>query len=197
MLTAAIENLLNRNLSSSTRARELCNELRGRQLAIWAAGTPWSVLVESLGSSLKLTRSASDAAEARVYGSPLSLVSLAGPEAEAALRRGDVRIEGDIELAQQYRQLLQLLRPDLEEELSRLIGDSPAHRLFRLADGALAFGRRSAATLTQTTGEYLVHEQRVLVPRAEAEALFREIESTRDAAERLAARLRELESPPT
>jgi ubiquinone biosynthesis protein UbiJ len=196
MLTEMFENMLNRNLAASPAARELCVALRGQRLAIYVEAVGYDVAVESVGDSLKLTRPAPDESAAQVRGTPLSLLALAGPEPDNVIRRGAVHIDGDAEIAQQYQKLLQLLRPDFVEELSRLIGDAPAHRLSRFAQAAAGYGRRVAETAMQNTVDYLAHERRELVPRAEAEALFRDIEQLRDDAARIASRLTELESAP-
>ena len=47
------------------------------------------------------------------------------------VQRGEVRIEGDAEVAQQYRELGLLLRPELEAALSRVLGRSGAHLTMR------------------------------------------------------------------
>jgi ubiquinone biosynthesis protein UbiJ len=190
------ENLLNRNFAASPAARELCAALRGQRLAIYAESAGFSMAVESVGDSLRLTRPAPDESAAQLRGTPLHLLALAGPEPDEVIRRGDVRIDGDAEVAQQYQKLLRLLRPDFVEELSQLIGDAPAHRLSCFAQAAASYGRRVAATAMQNTVEYLAHEKGALVPRAEAEALFRDIEQLRDDAARLASRLTELETAP-
>ena len=39
--------------------------------------------------------------------------------------------DGDAELAQRFQQLGKLLRPDAEEELAALFGDSVAHQMAR------------------------------------------------------------------
>jgi ubiquinone biosynthesis protein UbiJ len=100
-----------------------------------------------------------------------------------------VQVRGEVELLQRYRDLILLLKPDLEEELSRLIGDSPAHRLVALARGALAFGRRGADTTIRNAAEYFAHETGDLVPRAEAEAFLGEVDRLREDTDRAAARL--------
>jgi ubiquinone biosynthesis protein UbiJ len=193
VLTGVIENLLNRNLGASPRARELCAELRERRIAIVMSGTPLRISVESTGDSLRLSRDAAGEFHAEIEGSPVNLVALAGPEPEALLQRGAVRIRGDVELAQRYRELALLLRPDLEEELSRFVGDAPAHQVMRFALGALAFGRRAASTTVLNAAEYFAHERGDLVPRAEAEVFFEGVDRVRDDVERLGARFALLE----
>lgn len=203
MLTQAIENLLNMNLAASPGARARCAALRGTRLRISVAGTPLQWTVESLGDSLRLIREPADArpaddaaagACAEIEGSFVSLLALAGPRPEAQLQRGAVRVGGDAELLQRYRELLRLLGPDVEEALSRLLGDSAAHQAVRLAEGALGFGRRAADTAVRNAAEYLAHERGDLVPRGEADAFFADVDRLREDADRLAARLALLEA---
>jgi len=47
-----------------------------------------------------------------------------------------VRVEGDVQLAAEVNWLVEHVRWDAEEDLSRLIGDAPAHALGRAARGA-------------------------------------------------------------
>jgi ubiquinone biosynthesis protein UbiJ len=55
---------------------------------------------------------------------------------------------------------------------------------------ATAFGRRAATTGMRNVAEYLAHERRDLVPRAEAEDFYRNVERLREDLDRLEARTR-------
>ena len=195
MLTQAIENLLNRNLPRSPRAQELCAMLKGRSVRVESPGLGWRVDCESLGSSLRLTRSADPdrAPDAEISGSLANLAQLAGPQPEEVIQRGAVTIRGDAEVAQRFRELAMLLKPDVEEELSRIIGDTPAHQALRLVSAATGFGRRAMRTGVRNVAEYFAHESRDLVPRAEAEDLYRGVERLREDLDRLDARARLIE----
>jgi ubiquinone biosynthesis accessory factor UbiJ len=196
MLTQAIENLLNRNLPRSPRAQELCSQLSGKRVRIEARGLGWVLIAESLNSSIRLTRdeSAELPPDTDISGSLLNLAALAGTHPEEVIQRGDVTIRGDAEVAQKFRELAMLLRPDVEEELSRLIGDTPAHQALRFVKLAAGFGRRAAQTSVRNVAEYLAHERGDLVPRAEAEDFYRGVERLREDLDRLDARARLLES---
>ncbi len=203
MLTQAIENLLNRNLPRSPRAQELCASMAGKRVRIEASGLGWVLVAECLASSIRLT-SASPArgqdhagaapADAEISGSLMSLAALSGAHPEEVIRRGDVTIRGDAELAQRFRGLAVLLRPDVEEELARLIGDTPAHQALRLVRAVTGFGRRGAATGVRNVAEYLAHERRDLVSRPEAEDFYRSVEKLREDLDRLDARTRLMET---
>ena len=69
------------------------------------------------------------------------------------------------------------------------MGDAPAHHLGRMARTALDFGSRVAQTGVRNVAEYLAHERRDLVPRAEGRQLLDGIDTLRDDVDRLEARL--------
>ena len=187
VLTATIENLLNRGLPRSPRAQQLCAELAGRSVAIEIRGIT-GVIVQSTGGTVKVSRPAGPA-DARISGGPLGLLALAGESGEAVLQRGDVRIEGDAEVAGKFRELGRLLRPDLEEELSLVLGDVPAHQLGRLARAAIGWTRKAGATATRNLAEYLAHEKGELVSRSEANQFLQGVDTLREDVDRLAARI--------
>jgi len=86
-----------------------------------------------------------------------------------------------------------LLKPDVEEELSKLIGDTPAHQALRLAKAVTGFGRRAMNTGVRNVAEYLAHERGDLVPRAEAEDFYRGVERLREDLDRVEARVHLIE----
>jgi ubiquinone biosynthesis protein UbiJ len=187
MLTATIENLLNRGLPRSPRAQQLCAELAGRRIAIEAPAVA-RLLVESTGNCLRITRG-SLPADAEVIGGPLSLLALTAGGAQEPLTSGQIEVRGDAQVAEKFRDLAQLLRPDPEEELSLLIGDAAAHRIGRLTRGALEWTRNAAATLLKDTGEYFSHERGDLVPREEGEQFLRDVDALREDLDRLDTRI--------
>jgi ubiquinone biosynthesis protein UbiJ len=213
MLTATLENVLNRGLPRSPRAQQLCAELAGRSVAIAIVGSSRRILIESTGLSLKLRAVGSGSpafpsdgpiggeplsstpADATISGGPFSLLALSGPAPEAVLQRGAVLIDGDAELAQKFRELALLLRPDLEEELSLVVGDVPAHQLGRFARAAFGWARKAASTTVRNATEYLGHERRDLVPRSEADQFLQGVDRLREDVDRLAARIDLLTRP--
>jgi ubiquinone biosynthesis accessory factor UbiJ len=194
MLTQALENLLNRELPRSPRARELVAELTGRRLAVDVRGFG-RVIVECKGDMVTLRREqdGAEAAEAEIRGGPLALLALTGADAQAAIQRGDVVFAGDTELAQKYRELVMLLRPDLEEELASVLGDTPAHQVSRFARLAGGWSRRAAQTTVRNVAEYLAHEREDLVSRPEADQFLKGVDALREAVDRLEARISQLE----
>jgi ubiquinone biosynthesis accessory factor UbiJ len=187
MLIATLENLLNRGLPRSPRARQLCAALTGRSVALVVPDVA-RLRVASTGETLTVTRDDTPA-DATLRGGLLSLLALAGEAAQAVIQRGDVVISGDSDVAERFRELAQLLRPDPEEELALLIGDVPAHQLGRLARLGASFGTRAAGTTLRNLAEYLAHERGDLVSRNEGEQFLRGVDALREGVDRLQARL--------
>ena len=193
-LFAPLEAAFNRNIANSAAARTACQRLEGKTLAVVVTGAPFDLYLHCSGGRLRATIRHDSAADAKLTGTALSLLTLSGARPESAMRGGAVHIEGDAEVAQAFRDLLAQTRPEFEEELSRVIGDVPAHQIGRFARGVLEFGKRLGDTFTQNLGEYLQEESRDLPSRTEVEEFLHGVDKTRDDTERLEAKLRLLES---
>ena len=191
MLLASIEKILNRSLPRSPRAQALAAALAGRSLAVAVTGTG-PVVISSTGERLRIERGVGQPADASISAGPFSLLALAGGQSQALSRSG-AAISGDSDVAQQFSELLGLLRPEPEEELAQLIGDAPAHHLGRLARLALGLGDRALRTTVNNVAEYLTHERRDLIPKAEGRQLLDGIDALRDDVDRFEARLQHLE----
>jgi ubiquinone biosynthesis accessory factor UbiJ len=190
MLASFIENLLNRGLPRSPRARQLCAELAGRRVAFEVRDVA-EFVVASDGSGLSITRGSGAGADARVSGGLVAMLALAGRSA-SGLRRGELQLSGDAELAERFRELALLLRPDLEEELALAIGDVPAHQIARFARLGLDWCKSAADTTVRNVAEYFAHESGDLVSRSEGRQLLSGIDAVRDDVDRLEARIEAL-----
>jgi ubiquinone biosynthesis accessory factor UbiJ len=187
MLASIIENVLNRGLPRSPRARRLCAELAGRRVAIEIPDVA-EFLVGCDGLALSVAGGSSAGADARVRGGLSALLALAA-RSEGGLRRGDVELSGDAEIAERFHELARLLRPDLEEELALAIGDVPAHQIARFARAAFDWLESAGDTTLRNFAEYLAHESGDLVSRSEGRQLLAGIDAVREDVERLEARI--------
>jgi ubiquinone biosynthesis protein UbiJ len=193
MLTERLQALIDRGVDASPRARELLAQLEGRRMQVVVRHTPWQLTLLAGSGQLRLQRDAGGAADVSLAGTPLNLAALLREDPAAVIRRGDVTLAGDAETGQRFQELVQLLRPDLEAGLARVIGDIPAYGVSSLLRTALAWGEATLTTQGQNLGEYLAHERRLLVPRAEAAQFLEDVDTLRESADRLAARIARLE----
>lgn len=121
-----------------------------------------------------------------------------GPDALLALARGpehftrSLEVDGDPALAAELRLLARHLRWDVEEGLSRVIGDVAAHRLAEGARAFMAWQADAARRLAESAADYAVDETRVLLARPDLERFARAVARLRDSVERLEKRVERL-----
>lgn len=185
--------LINRQLRSKTPARELCAGLEDRVFAVRVTNTSLVMYVIVGPGEIYLTNEYSSAPDATATGSLLSLARLAGPDGDAAIRDGSVEITGDSELALEFQALLRYGRPDLEEELSGVVGDVIAHSIGEFARNTSRWGQEARSTVRQNVSEYLQEESRAVPSRYETESFRQEVELLRDDVARFEARLKRFE----
>ena len=187
-----IELLVNRGIGLSSTARAMTVALEGKSLDVRLDGTPATLRLSARDGQVHVTPAGEAPATATLAGSPLAMVRLLSGDPQALIREGDVRISGDTDTANQFRDLLHMARPDLEEELSKLVGDPLAHQVGNLARGFADWGTRAAESLSRSVGEYLTEERRTLPTRAEADEFYRDVDRVANDVERAEARLNRL-----
>jgi ubiquinone biosynthesis protein UbiJ len=112
---------------------------------------------------------------------------------QAALMQ-HVKIDGDAEFAATIAKLAEHLRWEPEEDLARLVGDAPAHRLGNIARAVSAQAGRTGRNLLEALAEYLLDENPQLVRRAALSSFTADLAQTRDALARLEKRLERAEA---
>jgi len=104
-----------------------------------------------------------------------------------------VRIEGDAEFATTLAKLAEHLRWDPEEDLARVIGDAPAHRVGIIARAVQEQAQRTGRNLLDTFTEYFLDERPQLVRKSALDAFNAELSKARDALARVEKRIERIE----
>jgi ubiquinone biosynthesis protein UbiJ len=115
---------------------------------------------------------------------------------EDSIRDGSLDLTGDAATAQAFQQLLTHARPDIEEELSAVIGDTAAHGLGEFARAAGQWARQTRSIMGDNIREYLQEESRDVPSRYETEQFSKRVNELRDDVDRLAARIDRLAESP-
>ncbi|HYI87535.1 MAG TPA: SCP2 sterol-binding domain-containing protein [Burkholderiales bacterium] len=179
--------LLNRLLAPEAWARQRLAPFAGETVELRAAPLPTLRLRILEGGTVE---AGSAEAGLTMTLKPELLVALARGE-EHALRSVDV--QGNAALAAEILVLARHLRWDVEEELSQVFGDVVAHRLTGAVRAFAAWHLDAAQRVTGALVDYATEEKKVLVRRAEFEALAEPLARLRDAIARLDKRLERLE----
>lgn len=188
-----IASVLNRNIRATTPARELCKKLAGTIVAVRVqntALTAWFVVGED---NLEVRTDCDAEPDVLISGSLLTLASMAGASGTSALRDGSLELTGDPHVAGDFQKLLAFARPDIEEELSGVVGDVVAHRLGEFARGVGNWGRDARSTMGANIREYLQEESRDLPSRYEVDRFSDSVSALRDDVDRLEARVKHLQ----
>jgi ubiquinone biosynthesis protein UbiJ len=179
--------VLNRLLEAEPWARERLAPFAGETLELRAPPLP----------ALRL--SVVEGGRVQAGDADPSLTMTLKPELLAALARGEehalraVDVQGNGKLAAEVLVLARHLRPDPEEDLSRLFGDVVAHRLVEGARAFAAWHLDAAQRVGGALVDYLTDERPLLVRRSELATLAEPIAALRDAVARLDKRLENLE----
>jgi ubiquinone biosynthesis protein UbiJ len=132
-------------------------------------------------------------ADTKISGSPLALAFMGLQESStASLFSGDVTIEGDIELGNQFQQFLKNIEVDLEEPLSALTGDVVAHQLGNFARDFTQWTKQNLETNALNISEFLREEQNLLPSKFEVEKFKKQVDDVRLSTDRLEAKAQRL-----
>jgi ubiquinone biosynthesis protein UbiJ len=102
---------------------------------------------------------------------------------------GHLKVEGDVMVAAAVGEIAQHLRWDVEEDLSRVFGDRVAHRVGETAREGVRQADDLRGRVETGVRQFLVEEDRQLVPRQDMATLAESVRALEDAVVRLEARL--------
>ena len=188
---------LNHLLASEPWARERLAPFAGEAIELRAPPLPALRVV--IAGDGQLAPAAARASELAANEQASSLILSLRPDAPAAALRGEehllgaVEVQGNAKLASEVMFLVRHLRWDVEEDLSRVIGDVAAHRLVATARTLVDWHVQAARRLAEGVMEYAVEEAQLLVRREELDEHAAAQARLRDSVERLEKRVERLE----
>ena len=194
-LLAAAEDVFNRMLALDAHATRRARSFAGRGVGLEILGLDMRVLMRFEPTRVRFAQAdVHETAEAWIRGGPFSLLRTGLTEDRTALRDGDVVIEGDLELGHAVQRMLRGLDVDWEEQLSRVAGDPIAFQLASAWRRLRTRARRNVNQTARDATDYLRDEWRALPFTHEAERWYDDVDRLRGDTDRLAQRLKMLES---
>lgn len=193
-LLAAAEAAINQVLALDAEGATRLANVQGQVLEVVLTGFGTRVYVLPGETKLFLYGAYDAEPDCTVHGSPVALLGMVTSEhREDAVFAGSIRIDGDNRLAQTLGEVFQGLDIDWEEQLSKLLGDTLAHRLMDRVRAGERWAGRSRDITRENLREYLQEEAAVVPSRQELDAFLAAVDTLRDDVERLAARVERLE----
>ncbi len=104
-------------------------------------------------------------------------------------KNGNISIEGDLELANKVSQVLKKIEWDVEEDLSKYIGDIPAIHSTKIIKKVITSGKKNMVNIAGAFLEYWQEESQILTKKNDVENFNSEVDKIVEDTERLEAKM--------
>jgi len=190
----ALETALNRALALDPETRSAVAQLDGRSVELAIESPPLALRVTVAGERLQV--GPADGANEPDLG---VRATLGGLLSQLPMFRGDdappvgrMRVSGDADLARRLQRLAERFDPDWHMPFAAVFGDIIGVQVANAVAAGLRHARDAGRDFADVAAEYVTEESRDVVPRAELDAFNDEVDTLRDDAARLAARVERL-----
>lgn len=192
-VTRTVEAALNRYINLDPELPQKFAPLDGKIVAIELLGIDVVFYLQPVDGRLRVLSVCDRPPDTTLRGTPLTMARLGLSRTSTELLfSGEVAIEGDAELGQQFKKLIDSIDVDWEEQLSRIVGDVIAHQTAVAWQGFQHWVRQAVDTLRRDAAEYLQYESRDLPTRDEVDAYMDGVDQLRIDVDRLAQRVERL-----
>ncbi len=117
---------------------------------------------------------------------------LPGLIARDELAYDNIDVTGDAMFAEDLITISKSLKPGIEQELGKLIGDIPAHRLAKAGESFFQWHINLVKNLSDTLGEYWSEEQPIVVKPGDLRNFSRQTEAVKNNLDQLETRINRL-----
>jgi ubiquinone biosynthesis protein UbiJ len=188
-----LEAMINRYLSLDPEMAENISELEGKVIAINIQGIKKVFYLFPQAGHEDACIKVSDYYEGEpdtiLKGTPAALFKMGVADDVAPMMlKGEVEISGNVRLGREFKKLLAEMDIDWEENLATLIGDAPAHHVTQAAKRFVGWASKVKQAISADISEYLQEESRDVVPGAELEMFYEDVDELRNDVDRLQAR---------
>lgn len=190
----ALEIALNRALALDPDTRDRLRALDGRRVALRLASPPLALQVRVAGDRLEVGPVDGEvepdlSVRSTIGGLVSQLPFLRNDDAPPV---GQLRIEGDADLARRLQRLVERFDPDWQQPFTRVFGDVIGVQVANALAAGLRHARVAAGEFAGNAAEFVTEESRDVVPRDELNAFHDDVDALRDDVERAAARIARL-----
>ena len=184
------EKIVNKVLSLDEEILASLEILAGKVFEIDVLNTDIRIFILPTGKGISLASEYEGKADVSIKGRPSALLGMITAEKIGA---GDIEINGNVGLAQQFQSILKNMEIDWEEYLSQYLGDITVHKVGNFLRGMSQFAKASGKTIGMDISEYLRYEKEVLLDKSELDEFNHSVDKLRNDVERLQKRIERLE----
>ena len=183
---------INSQITTRTSAKKISQELEGKILSIQIKNTSHFFNVIMISNELNLHTNKENF-DVQISGSLISFTNLLRDNSSDALRDGSIGINGDVAVAQKFQKLFEMIKPDIEEELSHVVGDVMANNIVKFSKKTGDWMLNTRDILQENIKEYLQEEIKLMPSKYEFNFFSKEVSKIRDDIERLEKKINEFQ----
>lgn len=186
LLETAINQALKTDLQTIARLQELQNKKIKLNIIDW--NVVFFIIPQHNG--IELHTHISGPADTIITGKLQNLVHIGlSQDKKNAMRDHQIQFSGDAHTGIAMQQILSHIDIDWEEQLSRLVGDTPATFISKGLRAAVNIGKSLLSSIQRNAEEYIHHEAKLCPKREDLESFYQDISTLRDDVDRLEAKL--------
>ncbi|MBG61915.1 MAG: hypothetical protein CMP03_05375 [Woeseiaceae bacterium] len=191
-ISKGILSKINSQITTRTSAKKISQELEGKILSIQIKNTSHFFNVIMISNELNLHTNKENF-DVQISGSLISFTNLLRDNSSDALRDGSIGINGDVAVAQKFQKLFEMIKPDIEEELSHIVGDVMANNIVKFSKKTGDWMLNTRDILQENIKEYLQEEIKLMPSKYEFNFFSKEVSKIRDDIERLEKKINEFQ----
>ena len=191
-ISKGILSKINSQITTRTSAKKISQELEGKILSIKIKNTSHFFNVIMISNELNLHTNKENF-DVQISGSLISFTNLLRDNSSDALRDGSIGINGDVAVAQKFQKLFEMIKPDIEEELSHIVGDVMANNIVKFSKKTGVWMLNTRDILQENIKEYLQEEIKLMPSKYEFNFFSKEVSKIRDDIERLEKKINEFQ----
>ncbi len=202
MFLKLINNALQKYLDSDPEIAAKLNKFEGLCLLVHLTDIEKEFLVTPIHAGIEVSEhvvdeDASEESELNITTTIHSnIISLArmglGAEYQSMLNSGALKIEGDVEFANQLRSIFMQVDIDWEEIVSKYVGDAVAYQVGLFVNKFKNYKKRSVDNFRLDVSEYLQEESRIVPTKVELDRFMSSVDSLDANVQRLEVRIQRL-----
>lgn len=190
-----LQKLINAALTLDEETLDELGKLTGQVIGFEFINTQMTLYLAPGKEGLTIDTTVAEKPDVLIRGTPLNFISLmASGKRDAAVMPADMEIIGNIALAQRFQHIMQNMEIDLEEPLSKWIGDTAAYQVGKFVRDSGRFAEQTGKTLAMDMSEYLRFEIEMLPDELLVKEFCDDVDTLREDIDRLAQRINRVKS---
>ena len=185
-----IEKLINKALSLDEETLYALGQLDGKVIAFEFINTKLTTYLFPKHSGLEIHTVFDNKPDVLIKGTPSNFIMMmASSKQDKAGLPTDMQVIGDIGLAQRFQKIMQNIEIDLEEPLSKWLGDTLSYKLGKFVRSSSRFVMDTGKILAMDLSEYLRFEIQILPDDLLVEEFCKDVDLIREDVDRLVQRI--------